>query len=140
MTMQADHFFTRMFSTWRIGRLALAILAMFVVAFAPRAQAQSLPYGAQSGCYNIVPAQAGAQPAILLDRCSGRTWQLLSRYRGGASAHRRTHLVYVWSPIDRSEREVARAEPPARAPAAAPAPAARGNSKCFVFNGRTFCE
>ena len=122
--------------------MTIAILAMFVVAFAPRAQAQSLAPTSQPACYNIVPAQSGAQPAILLDRCSGRTWQLLSRYRGGASAHRRTHLVYVWSPIDRSEREVARAEPPApaRVPAAAPAPAARGNAKCFVFNGRTFCE
>lgn len=114
-------------------------------AVADCAKAQSLPAAAQPGCYNIVPAQPGSQPAILIDRCSGRTWQLLSRYHGGGSARRRSHIVYVWSPIDRSESRVERAAPPEPAPAPAarsnaPASAAHGNAKCFQFNGRTFCE
>ena len=121
--------------------VALAVLG--ASSLAGRALAQSLPLAAQPGCFNIVPAQPGTQPAILLDRCSGRTWQLLVRYRGGGSARRRSHVVYVWSPIDRSESHVERAAPPEPAPAARsspPASAAHGNAKCFQFSGRTFCE
>ena len=141
MNMQTN-FLSRHAISSKTCLIAFAMLG--ASALAGGAQAQSLPSAAQPGCYNIVPAQPGAQPAILIDRCSGQTWQLLSRY-GGGSARRRSHVVYVWSPIGQSETQVERTAPlrPAPAPAArgdAPASAAHGNAKCFQFNGRTFCE
>jgi hypothetical protein len=73
---------------------------------------------APSACFEIVPAQPGAQPAILIDKCSGRTWQL---------AHGR-HGTFRWIALPGHENE-----PVAAVPATA-------TGKCFAFDGRKFCE
>jgi hypothetical protein len=70
-------------------------------------------------CFEVVAARAGVQPAILVDKCSGRTWQL-ARPRGGSA--------YRWVVLPRN----------GSAPAASAAPADTG--KCFTFEGRKFCE
>jgi hypothetical protein len=92
-------------------RMRGATLAGLLV-FAGPAQAQTPPV-----CFEIVAAQTGVQPAILIDKCSGRTWQLV-RQRG----------AYRWTVLARDE--------------AAPAvsAAAADKSKCFTFEGRRFCE
>lgn len=124
--------------------LPLAMSVAFAVSSGYGAHAQSLPSPAPVGCFNIIPAQAGVQPAILFDRCGGGTWQLVARHRGGSLGRRRAHVVYVWSPIDRGEREVAHVAPAPlvkpSAPAAVPRPPRADSSKCFTFNGRTYCE
>jgi hypothetical protein len=68
-------------------------------------------------CFEIIAAQAGVQPPILIDKCSGRTWQLV-RQRG----------TYRWTVLPRD----------GSAPAVSAAAAEAG--KCFTFEGRKFCE
>jgi hypothetical protein len=100
------------------GRLEIcaAVLALAVsIDSAARAEAQ-----ASMTCFEVVPAQAGVQPAILIDRCSGRTWQLVRRAHAGG---------YRWRALSRDGGHPA--------PAAAPA---TGEAKCFTFEGRKFCE
>lgn len=112
---------------------ALATVTM-LIGFAHRASAQSLPPAQSSApCYSVIAAQPGVQPAILLDSCSGRTWQLVATRRNGASEHRRSNARYVWSPIARDEDEAAH-------PAAPAASAVGEPPKCFEFDGRRFCE
>src|SRR5262249_50577971 len=94
---------------------AVGAAALLVLAVGP-ARAQ-----APHSCFEIVPAQAGVQPAILIDKCSGRTWQLARGRRG----------AFRWTGLSRDDG--------ATATAAATAPAT-GASKCFTFEGRKFCE
>ena len=79
------------------------------------------PAYAQASCFEVIAAQAGVQPAIMIDKCSGRTWQLV-RGRGGAPG------AYRWTALPREEG----------APAVSAAAADKG--KCFTFEGRKFCE
>jgi len=79
-----------------------------------------------TSCFAVIPAQAGVQPAILIDKCGGRTWQL-TRGRGARTSYR-------WAALPRDDGT--------RAPALSavgPAPAA-ATGKCFTFEGRKFCE
>lgn len=108
-----------------IAALLLGALMPALLAVAHPAQAQSLPAAESASCFNVVAAQPPLQPAILVDRCSGRTWLLIRRGRHGR---------FAWNPIARHDVQ---AERPAPKPAAA---AATGSAKCFSFQGRTFCE
>ena len=119
--------------TWSGGFTAGAAAVALSLGAGAAAQAQTAPTPPGANCVEVVPAQPGAAPAILLDRCSGQTWQLL-RSSGG-----RYGVRYAWYPLIRQEGGAAppRATSAAAAPAAIRAPA---NSKCFSFNGRTFCE
>ncbi len=112
-----------------IGASAAAALIAVAAPSGPARAQTALPAGAS--CVEIVPAQPGAAPAILLDKCSGKTWQLQREWT-------RRHSVYVWRPLVRQDVEapVQRPTPVAAAPARAPA----ASGKCFSFNGRTFCE
>jgi hypothetical protein len=87
-----------------------------------------------ASCVEVIPAQPGAAPAILLDRCSGQTWQLVRSYAG------RHGVRYAWHPLLRQEAAAAPQKASAVAAPARPKAPAAGNSKCFSFNGRTFCE
>jgi hypothetical protein len=115
------------------------MIAMLIAAVPHRAPAQSTPPAPPPvSCFNVIPAQAGVQPAILLDRCSGRSWQLVATHRNSASERRRSNARYVWSPIARDEDEAANPAQPASA--APPGSAGSQPPKCFEFNGRRFCE
>jgi len=91
------------------------VLASLLAAAAP-AQAQT-----PGACFEVVAAQAGVQPAILVDKCSGKTWQLIKGRRG----------AYRWTALSHDDGA------PAASAAAAPA---TGAGKCFTFEGRKFCE
>jgi hypothetical protein len=108
----------------RLLRALLGAATMAVIACCGPAGAQA----ANGLCFEIIPAQGESQPAILLDRCSGQTWQLIRRGRKAA---------FHWISLGRG----ARAEP--EITIRNPAPAAvtgDGKSKCFTFNGRQYCE
>jgi hypothetical protein len=112
-----------------------AAFAVVASSGAARAQTAPLPAGASgTGCVEVIPAQAGAAPAILLDRCSGQTWQLVRSYAG------RHGTRYAWHPLLRQEGAAATPQKSAVAVPARPKAPAASNSKCFSFNGRTFCE
>ncbi len=99
------------------------------------AQAQTASTPPAANCIEVIAAQPGASPAIMLDKCSGQTWQLLRSSSG------RHGVRYSWYPLTRQD---AGAVPPRATSAGAPAvsrkPATAANNKCFSFNGRTFCE
>ena len=116
----------------------LAMIAM-VIGLAHHASAQtSPPAPSAASCYSVIAAQPGVQPTILLDRCSGRTWQLIATHRNGASEDQRSNGRYIWSPIARDEDEAAHSALPP--PAAPPATDGVQPPKCFEFDGRRFCE
>ena len=123
----------------RMSRTLLAMMTMLIAAVPYRASAQSLPPAPSSAsCYTVIAAQPGVQPAILLDSCSGRSWQLIAMHRNGASERRRSNARYVWSPIGRDEDEAAHSAMPASD--APPASVGGEPPKCFQFDGRRFCE
>ena len=84
-------------------------------------------------CFDVVAGPAETRPigAILLNRCSGQTWILVRTYRPAAKGNPGQY-VYQWSALA-SEGPEARLREPTPAPAA-------GGDKCFVFQGRRFCE
>jgi len=87
-------------------------------------------------CFEVTLAQT--KPALadvlLLNRCSGETW-LLVRTHKTDQLPQTSGFVYRWRPIaiDRVEKATelpSHPIPPIRQPTA----------KCFVFDGRQFCE
>jgi hypothetical protein len=105
------------------------LLAAMVFSLPPGAAvAQSVP--SQTGCFEIVAARSESHPSgsILLNRCSGQTWMLVQAYPSPAGGT----AVYRWSAIASD----ATAEP---RPSAG-APVATTSDKCFMFQGRRFCE
>jgi hypothetical protein len=75
----------------------------------------------------VTQAKPSLADAILLNRCSGETWLLVR-------THKADH-VYRWRPIaiDRAEIAVPLSPPPVPT-------IAKPTAKCFVFDGRQFCE
>ena len=115
----------------RVFAAGAAAVALSLGAGDP-AQAQTAPPPPGASCVEVVPAVSGAAPAIMLDKCSGQTWQLL-RSSGGRYGAR-----YAWYPLTRQDAAVAR--PPRVSSTVAAPPRAAPGAKCFSFNGRTFCE
>ena len=114
---------------------AVTVAAAAACSGTAHGQAAPLPAEATgTGCVEVIPAQAGAAPAILLDRCSGQTWQLVRSYAG------RHGTRYAWHPLLRQDGVAATPQKAAVAVPARPKAPAASNSKCFSFNGRTFCE
>jgi hypothetical protein len=101
------------------GRHAAGVAVALTVLLAAVVPARAQTPGA---CFEVIAAQAGVQPAILVDKCSGRTWQLIKSRRG----------AYRWTALSRDAGDGA---PPVSA--AAPS---TGGAKCFTFEGRKFCE
>lgn len=125
--VMSDILNVRFFQCWATVAVAASVLMT-----ASPAQAQS------TSCVEVIAAQAGIQPAILVDKCSGRTWQLVPTHP------RRRGANYIWRPLQRADAPVASAPAPAvAAPPPAPKmaqPPSAASPKCFQFNGRTFCE
>jgi hypothetical protein len=113
-------------------RICLIVVAAACCGGAAHAQSARLPGG---HCYEIIPAQGDAQPAILLDRCRGRTWQLVRSGTGDTASN----VDFRWMPLGRDETS-----PPRRAASAqrtaAPKVPVDERRKCFTFDGRKFCE
>jgi hypothetical protein len=120
-----------------IGTLRSCLILM-AAAVSGAAHAQSAPRPPAGHCYEIVPAQGDAQPAILLDRCRGRTWQLV-RTQPHAAGDNAGGFQYRWTALGRDEAAKVRRVASTRR-VGAPKAANADRRKCFTFDGRTFCE
>jgi hypothetical protein len=123
-----------------LQRSTAFLIALALAVPAGQAAAQSPQPAVQAGaCFEVVPAQARPYPTgpILLNRCSGQTWLLVRSYHDGQDGGVGS-LAYRWRPIATDDREAVLA--PARSERPAPRIPKAGRGKCFVFDGRTFCE
>ena len=115
-----------------------------------RAHAEAaLPEGTPPACFEVIAPQGGMKSPLLLDKCSGRTWQLVPSHRVGG--WRSGTLVYRWKALARPDgvaetpaparSSTVAARPTAARPAVArPAAAPSDGRRCFTFDGRRFCE
>jgi hypothetical protein len=87
---------------------------------------------ARGACFDVVTGPAETRPAgaILLNRCSGQSWILVRAYQAPTKGNP-AQFVYRWSAL---ASEFAEPRPRPAEPAAA------AGDKCFVFQGRRFCE
>ena len=101
-----------------------------------RAIAQSETERPAVACFEVTLAQTkpSLTDVMLLNRCSGETW-LLVRTHKTDQLPQTSGFVYRWRPIAIDRVEKATELPPRPIPAM-PQPTA----KCFVFDGRQFCE
>jgi hypothetical protein len=107
---------------------ALTIELPTTDASAQTAEAQASP------CFDIVTVRdiAKLNGAILLNRCTGQTWLLTRNARRGGA------LGYRWNLLVADGGESGKSFP--RPEVRMPAIVAPSTSKCFVFQGRQFCE
>jgi len=115
---------------------AVFAASLIAVAFGSAASAQT-PDTPNGPCFDIVrPPSGDLAGAILLNRCNGKTWILVT-------SRRNDRTTYRWSPVATGEAAVS-AAPEARARPARPRVRyVRLNpksDKCFTFQARTFCE
>jgi hypothetical protein len=110
--------------------LAAALLLVALLTSPSVAQAQSAQ--PSQTCFEIVTVRDRDQPAsaMLLNKCNGETWILMRRYQRPANGNP-GQLLYRWSAVatDSADRR-----------SRADEPAAATSDKCFVFQGRRFCE
>ena len=101
-----------------------------------RAIAQSETERPAVACFEVTLAQTkpSLTDVMLLNRCSGETW-LLVRTHKTDQLPQTSGFVYRWRPIAIDRVEKATERPPHSIPSI-PQPTA----KCFVFDGRQFCE
>jgi hypothetical protein len=120
----------------RISSARVLLVAGFIaVIFGSSASAQ-MPEGTPSGaCFDVVRSLNGeVGGAILVNRCNGRTWIL-----SGSRTRHGDHVAYRWVPIATGDTEAA--VPPSTP--VRPHVHARANpnsDKCFIFQGRHYCE
>jgi hypothetical protein len=115
---------------------ALLAALLFAIIAGPRAFADNAAGAPPSdACFDIArPPTSTAAGTILLNRCTGETWILLrNRTRNGEA------FIYRWRPIARGAAEVAANSHPRVAPRVR-LPANPNSDKCFIFQGRRFCE
>jgi hypothetical protein len=102
-----------------------------------RAVAQSEPERLAVACFEVTLTQTkpSLTDAILLNRCSGETWLLVRTHKTDHLPQTISGFAYRWRPIaiDRVEKAI---ELPPRPIPAIP----QSTAKCFVFDGRQFCE
>jgi len=114
-------------------RMKCAGLAVAALLLAGANAQGAEPQSANSACFELIPARPRIEPpaAMLVDKCSGRTW-LLTRSRG----------AYRWATIDMdSEKPKANDRPALDNQPAAQVDRKPGDpQKCFTFNNRKFCE
>jgi hypothetical protein len=101
-----------------------------------RASAQTLTERPTGACFDITPAQArpSLTGVILLNRCNGETW-LLVRTHETTQRLQTSGFVYRWRPIaidGVDEANQLQPRPVSEIP--------KARAKCFVFDGRQFCE
>jgi len=117
-------------------RYAGVVMALTLIGLpAGQAQAQAAPEPAVASCFEVIPPQGRLRLAgpILLNRCNGDSWVLVRTYAGD------DRLVYRWRPIAIERREAA-FRPRSRPATEAPQVSRPSGSKCFIFDGRKFCE
>ena len=88
-------------------------------------------------CFEVTLAQTkpSLTDVMLLNRCSGETWLLVRTHKTDQLPQTTSGFAYRWRPIAIDRVEKANELPPRPIPAT-PQPTAR----CFVFDGRQFCE
>jgi hypothetical protein len=93
--------------------------------------------GRPMACFEVTVTQArpSLTDAILLNRCSGETWLLVRTHKTDHLAPTTGGFVYRWRPIaiDWAEKAVPLSPQPLPT-------IAKPTAKCFVFDGRQFCE
>jgi hypothetical protein len=119
--------------------MPLVALGLLGVSASPTL-AQSAPAGTTLGaCFEVIRAQAKSyRGAILLNRCNGDSWVLV---RTHANDRQRLHpgsVAYRWQPIAMGRTETAL--PSVSRPNVQVPHIPKVRSKCFIFEGRQFCE
>jgi len=117
-------------------RSAGVIMTLMLIGLpAGQARAQAAPEAAVARCFEVIPPQGRLRVAgpILLNRCNGDTWVLVRTYGGD------DRRVYRWRPVAIERREAA-FRPRLRPATEAPQVSRPSGSKCFIFDGRKFCE
>ena len=101
-----------------------------------RAIAQSETERPGVACFEVTTAQTkpSLTHVVLFNRCSGETW-LLVRTHKTDQLPQTSGFVYRWRPIAIDRVEKAAELPPHPIP-----PIRQPTAKCFVFDGRQFCE
>lgn len=102
-----------------------------------RAIAQSETERPAVACFEVTLAQTkpSLTGVMLLNRCSGETWLLVRTHNTDQLSPTTSGFVYRWRPIAIDREEKANELPP-RPILATP----QLTAKCFVFDGRQFCE
>jgi hypothetical protein len=100
------------------------------------ASAQSRTERPTGACFDITPAQArpSLTCVILLNRCNGEAW-LLVRTHETTQRLQTSGFLYRWRPIAIDRAEEGNQVPPRPVPEIPNA-----SAKCFIFDGRQFCE
>ena len=88
-------------------------------------------------CFEVTRTQTkpSLTDVMLLNRCSGETWLLVRTHKTDQFLQTSSGFVYRWRPIAIDRVKEAIQLPPRPVPAM-PKPTA----KCFIFDGRQFCE
>ena len=86
-------------------------------------------------CFEVTLAQTkpSLTGAMLLNRCSGETWLLVRTHK--TNQFPQTTSGYRWQPIAIDRVKEAIEPPPGPVPAIP-----KQTAKCFIFDGRQFCE
>jgi len=124
---------------WQAAILVAASLAALAPASAPFAQS-SEPAAPSGACFDVVRSSNGETAgAILVNRCTGRTWILVANKNGDSD-----RVTYRWVPIETAESEPAPSPPRPTARRHSPVHVRTAvtppNAKCFTFNGHSYCE
>jgi hypothetical protein len=121
----------------------LHLLARFLISLTlisvplGRAIAQSEAERPTVACFEVTLRQAkpSLTDAILLNRCNGETWLLVRTHKTDQLLQTTSGFVYRWRPIAIDRVEKAIQLPPRPVPSIP-----KETAKCFVFDGRQFCE
>ena len=113
-------------------------LISFTLISAPldRTIAQSETERLAVACFEVTLAQTkpSLTDVMLLNRCSGETW-LLVRTHKTDQLPQTSGFVYRWRPIAIDRAEEGNQVPPRPVPEIP-----KASAKCFIFDGRQFCE
>jgi len=121
----------------RFRRTALLVVGtLFGTIGTSTAMAQTARPAVPSGaCFDVVRAFSGELAgSILINRCSGRTWVMVSGQRDHSD-----QLAYRWMPVATGGAEVG-ASPQVPSVRHVPAPISPNSSRCFTFAEKKYCE
>jgi hypothetical protein len=87
-------------------------------------------------CFDVIrPLSGEAAGAILVNRCTGRTWILVSSRNRHAG-----EIAYRWASIGTDDAETSAAPAAPARSRIRHAPLNPNSDKCFTFQGKRYCE